>query len=206
MGPIRELWRTGRAWCRDAVDRIHPGVLLGGSVALVVVVFGALSLLIIRAEGGLDPLGLRPPDEADAATDAEVSDGGASGDTELAIGLEADGGPSRVSAAGDATGDGDPGDGGIPDDDETTAGGDGAGGTATRSPSGADADDGSGRMTGQRADGTSPGTSSTTTTAGSPAPGSTQTTTTAPPTTAPPDDSSGSGGVVGGLLQLLGLG
>jgi hypothetical protein len=178
---VRELLAGVTEWVRAAFGRVHPGMLIGAGLAVVALAFGAVGLAILGDDGsGLDDLGLDAPSAPMADGDAASggSDGGgAGGGDSLSTGLSV-----RE-------------DGGTPA--RPAAGtlaepeiGHPAGAPATTESHRASVPDPTTSTTG--------GSGSSTT-----APPST-TTTTAPTTTTEP--SSEHPGLIGGLLDILGLG
>lgn len=175
-----------------ALDRAHPGVLIGAGLAVVALVFGALGLAILRdREPGLDELGLRAPEAPAAADDFGGSGAGdgtsAGGGSPLADGLSERAGAGRTSdgAAGGAGGSG--------------ASASGASGSSAAPGGGASPATPSERQpstTVARSEPTTTTAPSTTTSA--PQPSTTTTTVAEEPEPHP--------GLIGGLLDVLGLG
>ena len=182
---MRDLWAQLKESVGSALDRVHPGVLIVAGLAAVVIAFGALGLsMLADGRSGLDDLGLSAPpgraEEGDSASGTGGAGGNLGGDP-LSEGLTTRG----------------PGAGG---------GGDGpagAGGTGENAMA-------DGRAPSPAADAglpaTAPPTTGPTTTSASvprtTAPAATATTAVPPSTTEPPHEP----GLIGGLLDVLGLG
>lgn len=190
---MRDLWAQLKESVSAAADRVSPGVLIATGLAAVVLAFGALGLSLLADDGsGLDDLDLgAPPDraaEGDATSGADgTGAGGIDGDP-LSEGLTTNG----PAAGGDS--------------------GDGADGPAAGEPRGENALAAPGAPS-PTADAGSPTTASPTTrpTTTSPSvPGTTVPATTAttadPPSTPTTAEPPHEAGVIGGLLDLLGLG
>jgi hypothetical protein len=186
---VRELWTGIKRSVGAALDRMQLGVVIVAGLAAVVIAFGALGLAMLDGPSAPDDLGLgRPPGSVAERDPASGTDGpgvaGAGGDS-LSDGLTTDG------AGGGGSGGDAPSSGAGGTSDDTRAG------AGAPSPAG-----GSGSPVG-----TPPTTAPTTTSASVPrttAPTAPATTAAPPstPTTAPPHEP----GLVGGLLDLLGLG
>jgi hypothetical protein len=186
---VRELWAEMRNSVGAALDRMHPGVLIVGGLAAVVIAFGAFGLALLDDGSAVDDLGLDSPPgraaEGDSASDPEGAEVGGVGGDSLSEGLTTRGAGAGGGSGGDAPSSGADGTG-----DDTAAG------AGAPSPAG-----------GVGSPATTPPTTRPTTTVSVPrttAP-PTPSTSAAPPstaTTAPPHEP----GLVGGLLDLLGLG
>jgi hypothetical protein len=184
---VRDLWTHLKERVGSALDRVHPGVLIVGGLAAVVIAFGALGLTMLADDGsGLDDLGLGAPpgrpEDGDSASGTGGAGGGGVGGDSLSEGLTTRG----------------PGGGGSGGDGPAGAAGTGENAMADgRAPSPA-ADEGSPATP-------PPTTRPTTTSAAVPrttAPATTAIPPSTPTTTAPPHDP----GLIGGLLDVLGLG
>ena len=177
------------------LDRAHPGMLIGAGLAVVALVFGALGLAILRdRESGVDDLGLRSPEAPAAADDFGESgagdDASADGRTPFADGLAEEAGTGRTSDGGadgpdgsGASASGASGASGEADASAAPGGGSSSAAPSERQPS----------TTVARSEPTTTTAPSTTT---SPPPPSTTATTVAEPHP----------GLIGGLLDVLGLG
>ncbi|HKY68437.1 MAG TPA: hypothetical protein VJM49_18780, partial [Acidimicrobiales bacterium] len=75
------MWTELRARVVDAVRGVDPFVLFGAGLLAVVVLFGALTLVIVGGTDGLDDLGLGLPGSRGSGPSAEgdPADGGATG-------------------------------------------------------------------------------------------------------------------------------
>lgn len=187
---VRDVWVQLKESVSAALDRVSPGVLIATGLAAVVLAFGAWGLSMVADGGsGLEDLDLGAPpgrgeegDPTSGAGDAEV--GGPGGDS-LSEGLTTRG----------------PGASGVEDDGPSGAGGTGENAMADPGSPSPTADAGS-PTTGSpttHPDTTSPSVPRTTapaTTATTAGPSST------PTTTGPPHEP----GLIGGLLDVLGLG
>jgi hypothetical protein len=186
---VRELWVKIKDSVGAALDRMHPGVLIVGGLAAVVIAFGAFGLAMLDDGSALDDLGLDSPPgravEGDSPSGPDGTDaGGGSGDS-LSEGLTTSGAGAGGGSGADGPSSGADGtrqdamvDAGAP----SPAGAAGSPATApptTRYPTTSDS---------------VPRTTVPPTPATTAAPPST-------PTTEPPHEP----GVIGGLLDLLGL-
>ncbi len=186
---MRDLWAELKEAVGAALDRVHPGVLIVTGLVAVVIVFGALGLAMLAdGDPGVDDLGLGAPParaaEGEAASDDGGSAGSGGGGDSLSEGL--------TTRGEDASGDSD----GSPAPAVAPA--------ATTDAAPSPAGDGS------PADGGGPSPATGPTTTGAPAapePTAPATTaTTAVPTTSTTAPEQSSPGLVGGLLDVLGLG
>lgn len=180
---VRYLWADLKQSVSAALDRIHPGVLIVTGLAAVALAFGALAVATLDERGsGLDDLGLGAPEGPMADGDSASGEAGVTGGDgdSLTDGLAVDG-PRTETAAGRA------------DDD-----------AAADAPSGT-AGSGAPHTTEARPAAGPLSTEGTTTSAPPPGTAPTTTATTVPPssTTVPPTEDPG---LIGGLLDLLGLG
>ena len=185
---MRDLWAELKQAVGAALDRVHPGVLIGTGLAAVVIVFGALGLAMLAdGDRGVEDLGLGAPparsDDGEAASDDGGSAGSGGGGDSLSDGLTTRGEDRSGDPGGSVTPAAAP-----------------AAATGAAAPSsardGAPADGG----------GAPPGTGPTTTGAPAPEPTAPATTaTTAAPTTSTTAPDQSSPGLLGGLLDVLGL-
>jgi hypothetical protein len=174
-----------KQWANAALGRVHPGMLIGVGLVAVALAFGAVGLAILGADGsGVDDLDLGAPAAPLAEGDAASGDapgGGAADGESLSAGLtahERDATATRVSEGAGAEAEGGPG-GAIPGTTETHR-------AAASEPT-----------TTSTAGDAGPGATTPSSTSSSTVPPSTSTT--ALPTGENP-------GLLGGLLDLLGLG
>ena len=190
---MRDLLAGVKESVGAALDRVHPGVLILTGLTAVVIVFGALGLAMLADDDhrGLDDLGLGAPParaaEGEAASDGDGTGASTGGGDSLSDGLTTDGADGSGSGRVEPVAAGDP----------------------ARDTTDAEAQSASGPSPGAATGATThpPATGSATTVAPDAEPTVPATTaTTAPPTTSTTAPPSGSPGLIGGLLNVLGLG
>jgi hypothetical protein len=191
---VRDLWAQLKESVGRALDRLNPGVLIVTGLAAVVIAFGAFGLAMLADDGSsVDDLGLGAPPGRDAEGDSASGTGGTgvggtggTGGDSLSEGLTTRG-PGAGGGSGDTEGDA-PADAHRTDDNATADPG---------APSPA-ADAGSAA--------TGPSTTRPTTTSASVPRTTVPATTASPPSTPSTTEPPHEPGLIGGLLDVLGLG